>query len=822
MPNLVGIGNSQVPTNAMLGGLAYQDSVGEINIDKIKARTSDTARQDCIFVYDTRKDSDGGAWRHRTENTTWYTESASATRGSRKEFPAVAIIVGEIHKITIYDGDDPNCPMWMVINRGADSEPTMLWDGNNANSCESIAAKNGTIMWSTSSAGSFGADFIGERWIYFYNADTNSGFRHNGGGIINRNKAVSSRTVVRQFRGYPNSGAHRAVAMTVRPNAETDPVTKLPIPLIMVGTDGGLAFIGDKHTDHYGSKMRDIVVIRGTHGGSYNQNRYIDFDSKTNAAIFTENYGTGNSLAYKINVHKFPSGSFDTNNTYSDFQEHNRRIQTNGNVTIPKLQGNYIYGVKSAGGNGRFAVRTGDGTGEYEGALNIVQEEPGKDWQNTAFPANSRVVYIASDYNSGWLHGDIRRAHLSSTDDTNVTGSELLANPGPSFSNTNNWYLDASNQTSGTIATLTVSSGRLVFTHSDTNSYWDGFGASFTCTVGEVYVVRVNIHSATNMNVLRISNTASQHDAQIATSGTNVAGVHYHTFTATATTMYLHWNAYTTAGTIQLNSVSVRIGEEDRSIAKKGLQVFGTINKTPVATGAELVGYSNWSTSNYLKGGYVDADDDFGSGDYSVIAWAKTSVSHTGIIWSIRNTAAAGSGWSQLWANNDNIRFGQNTGGYTTANVHYHDGNWHCWIGVKRNNKCILYFDGLETNSTTMSQADPSINSSSEYYIGRHHDAQHPWQGSLALVRYSLSAMGADIVEKIYEDEKLLFQENAKCSLYGTSNEVKAIAYDDSKEILHVGTSAGRSDFHRLNRINNTTTAVTHAISASDGLIAEQ
>ena len=215
-----------------------------------------------------------------------------------------------------------------------------------------------------------------------------------------------------------------------------------------------------------------------------------------------------------------------------------------------------------------------------------------------------------------------------------------------------------------------------------------------------------------------------------------------------------------------------------------------------------------------MRGAYIDADDDFGSGDYSVIAWAKTSVSHTGIIWSIRNTAAAGSGWSQLWANNDNIRFGQNTGGYTTANVHYHDGNWHCWIGVKRNNKCILYFDGLETNSTTMSQADPSINSSSEYYIGRHHDAQHPWQGSLALVRYSLSAMGADIVEKIYEDEKLLFQENAKCSLYGTSNEVKAIAYDDSKEILHVGTSAGRSDFHRLNRINNTTTAVTHAISA--------
>ena len=52
MPNLVGIGNEQVPTNAMLGGLAYKDSVGEIDIEKIKAKTSDTAR--AIFVYDTR------------------------------------------------------------------------------------------------------------------------------------------------------------------------------------------------------------------------------------------------------------------------------------------------------------------------------------------------------------------------------------------------------------------------------------------------------------------------------------------------------------------------------------------------------------------------------------------------------------------------------------------------------------------------------------------------------------------------------------------------------------------------------------------------
>ena len=35
MSNLVGIGNSQVPTNAMLGGLAYQDSIEPQTITKM-------------------------------------------------------------------------------------------------------------------------------------------------------------------------------------------------------------------------------------------------------------------------------------------------------------------------------------------------------------------------------------------------------------------------------------------------------------------------------------------------------------------------------------------------------------------------------------------------------------------------------------------------------------------------------------------------------------------------------------------------------------------------------------------------------------------
>ena len=50
---------------------------------------------------------------------------------------------------------------------------------------------------------------------------------------------------------------------------------------------------------------------------------------------------------------------------------------------------------------------------------------------------------------------------------------------------------------------------------------------------------------------------------------------------------------------------------------------------------------------------------------------------------------------------------------------------------------------------------------------------------------------------------------------------VTALGYDEDTELLHVGTSAGRR-FQGLRRINNNTTAVTTAISASDELIAEQ
>ena len=89
-------------------------------------------------------------------------------------------------------------------------------------------------------------------------------------------------------------------------------------------------------------------------------------------------------------------------------------------------------------------------------------------------------------------------------------------------------------------------------------------------------------------------------------------------------------------------------------------------------------------------------------------------------------------------------------------------------------------------------------------------------------MRIGKNVPSSEQIRNIYNEERDLYNENAKCTLHGTSSDIKALAFDDSNGVLHAGTSAGRSEFQGLSRINNTTTAVTSAISASDGLIVEQ
>jgi len=149
---------------------------------------------------------------------------------------------------------------------------------------------------------------------------------------------------------------------------------------------------------------------------------------------------------------------------------------------------------------------------------------------------------------------------------------------------------------------------------------------------------------------------------------------------------------------------------------------------------------------------------------------------------------------------------------------------WNHIVAMRKSGVMYLYLNGvLDTNLVPANTDNITDTSNSPALkVGILANGGSPATATkMALWRISATAPTAEQIKKMYNDEKHLFTTNAKATLYGTSDAVTALAYDDDTELLHAGTSAGRSVFQVLNRVDNTTDAVGAAISASNGLVAE-
>jgi len=254
-----------------------------------------------------------------------------------------------------------------------------------------------------------------------------------------------------------------------------------------------------------------------------------------------------------------------------------------------------------------------------------------------------------------------------------------------------------------------------------------------------------------------------------------------------------------------------------------GLIVNGTITRTKVAPGADLVGYSGFSTSNYLEQPY-NSDLDFGTGDFCIMGWANQN-SNTGRI--VRRGDAGGSYSSVITIDTlGGLRATITDDGFASFDaLAYPDMPLSTWVFVsfvRSGNDLLLYVNGEVVDTTSVVFASGSLNDSNATLAVGISQTGSPYDGSLALWRISATAPTAEQIAKIYNDEKFLFQENAQASLAGTSDAVTALAHDPVTDLLHVGTSDGRSVFQGLRRVDNTTDAVSTAISASNDLIVEQ
>jgi hypothetical protein len=256
--------------------------------------------------------------------------------------------------------------------------------------------------------------------------------------------------------------------------------------------------------------------------------------------------------------------------------------------------------------------------------------------------------------------------------------------------------------------------------------------------------------------------------------------------------------------------------DADRSVNANGLTANGTITRTPVATGADLVGYSGFSASNYLEQPYNSALD-FGTGDWLVDFWLYLPTIPGGTDWIFSRN---GTGFA-AWVNASNFGFNYNGVNACTLGLP-NASEWTKVSFVKSGSTLFKYYNGALTDTTTGLSAGLGATTSALLVGNLTTDLTRGLAGSLALLRISATAPSADQIRKMYEDERNLFQPDAKAVLYGTSDAVTALAHDEVTDLLHVGTSAGRSVFDGLQRIDNTTTAVTTSISASGGRVVEQ
>ena len=951
MPKIIGTGINQVPTNAMLGGLAYQSPdnilVGGAEIENINAingyidRTAAVGKS-TIFVYDTRRDSDGGAWRKRTSHTSWYNEPPGEYRGKRKEFPSIAVIVGTTNDVIIYDGDDPDLSMWMTIKaRGAgmDNQAVLQYVG----SPYRVKALNGQLVIGQQSGGdNWGnpaLNFISEEIVRADPHLSEGGFY--AGGIALRNDTTGS-GFVQKGQGYVISNSRiRDIGMRVLPDAIVDPKTGLPTPTIAYAHYDGISVV---RADTVARPVYDITSPSGNH----NIPNFVDITECGH--LIYEQDGSNGKLVYCIPIPTADRTSNGSQNDITDkvvlkprrdswdYARFNEPLGTSGGVTD---------GV-SMKGDGHALLCTGSNTA---GGGKVTIVEP-----NFNYKDETRVAFITRDYNTGWMVGGTRAAfccattggkQLSShnyaldavdggsnrlTSDTYTAGAtsfQMVDN-----ASSNNGYVNvdmrgltvgqtyrvsmtrsahavldsgyshmvqhlngdakenptkfehgqwnqnnsSSHNVTGMFTAQSVNDDDLVlYANGSTINISDlrieetfdiefdggtdqlnGFGAFNSATgwtvntwtvsggiaqggsgndsifrtiatiPGQTYCVSVNVTQLHNTSTLFFYIPHSYDHFPLIHTGWN----HRH-FVATSSTTTL--GVTNLAGTNnKIDDLKVRPADADRAAGQAGgIFAFSSdgsgIKREPVEPGAELLSYyMGKNVQDYLWQGY-QKELDF-TNEMSLMVWVKEWGSQESLLHRGPDTTRNSQTSFYLYSDAGyDFRFTLTSNGSSEQNfeiqLDHELTGWQFVCFTLKGGTVKGYLKGEPQSLPNSSFSGTNIYSQATnrngLYIGRG-PVGSDFEGKMALLRLSSTAPSDIEIEKIYKDERALFQPNAKCTIAGSSDDADAIEWDSTKEVLHIGTSEGRSDFSGLVRINNTTQTVSTSISAEGGLIAEQ
>jgi hypothetical protein len=431
---------------------------------------------------------------------------------------------------------------------------------------------------------------------------------------------------------------------------------------------------------------------------------------------------------------------------------------------------------------------------------------------------NGMVAYSGAYFATGWLPGAILGAFLADTDDTDLV-SEVAVNEKWDYADRDQVLAAGWSENGATV--IGVDSSAQTITIENIGSYGE-IELSFAVVPGRRYFFRATTPAGGNMRIwdgVPFSTSLG--------SFSNCPTEHWFTPSVTMITIWRGIQSATPGGQATLAAFSIDLADADRSVNNKGLIVNGTITRSPVATGAELVGYSgfrsNLGSEKYLIQPY-NPDLNFGTGDFSAMFWVLDPGGQSTTTILQRQGVGGGDPGLNIYRITSSasrvlvMRVGIVSIGAALATQ---IGVWTHVTMMRRNGELSIYLNGKLSAGGVANTYD--VTSDQPMYFGVSAAIGGANEGMrYALLRISSTAPTPDQIAKIYEDERKLFMPGAQCTLYGTSDAVTALAHDPKTNLLHVGTAQSRSVFDGLLRVANTETPVTTAISAVGGMIAEQ
>ena len=437
------------------------------------------------------------------------------------------------------------------------------------------------------------------------------------------------------------------------------------MPTIAVATNGGVSVIKDDGTvvDYVGSSQgSDAPVDKISFIGSSKllfSHRY--------ASEVVNLVSSDNSAAYYNQLYSF-TGRI-TNSISHDDDIHVSALSSDDNIES-------------------IALNEEDAASKSVSGLSLANH------YQVASDPDRISCFITSDYNTGWMNGDIKLATLSSTADTSYTYD----------------HSGITQRDSGRIASHTYTTGATSWDVVDdtTNSAEGYFGLTIPTEDGKQYTIyHTRSVLLTDANAQNHIQFVSGPDTTLTINWADGSTDLSDSITFTAQGSSIRYVVYSRNNATTTHTINVTLAEQDRSVNKNGLQEYGTVTKTAVATGADLMAYSGFDAGTFLRQPY-NSDLNPGTGAVTTMGWYKTTNtngSYRTIVYAntVRpsggNIASGHQGWQILINPSNQIYYyvyGPSADAQVTHSSTTNDGAWHFFYAVtSANNNHSLYVDGV-------------------------------------------------------------------------------------------------------------------------------